>query len=112
MTRAPSRSSSAGSSSARSISCPASRRPSTQPIGFLVADKPDEPLDVRAAQLLVRPCEPGELAEIRVAAPAVPAGEHRQIVVMLREDALAEPLEGKARERSRQSLVALAEGAQ
>ena len=71
---------------------------------LLVAHEPDESLDVGAAQLLVRAREPGELAEIRVAAPAVPAGKHRQVVVMLREDALAEPLEGKARERSRQSF--------
>ena len=79
---------------------------------LLVADEPHEPFDIRPAELFVRPREPGELAEIRVTAPAVPTREHGQVVVVLREDPLAQALEREARERSGQPFVPLAERAQ
>ena len=64
--------------------------------GFLLLDEADEPLDVRAAQLLVGAGEARELAEVRVAAPAVPLREHGQVVVVVGDDPLAEPLEREA----------------
>ena len=60
---------------------------------LLLLDEADEALDVGAAQLLVRAREPRELAQVRVAAPAVPLREHGEVVVVVGDDPLAEPLE-------------------
>ena len=77
--------------------------------GVLLEHEADEALDVRAAQLLVEPGEPRELAQVRVAAAAVPLREHGEVVVVLDEDLLAEPLEpDRPRERG-QPVVALPE---
>src|SRR5207237_2238249 len=60
---------------------------------LLVADEADEAFDVRAAQLLVRAREPGELADVRVPPPAVPLGEDGEVIVVLGDDPLAQALE-------------------
>ena len=77
--------------------------------GFLLLDEADEPLDVRAAQLLVGAGEPRELAEVGVAPPAVPLREHGQVVVVIGDDPLAEPLEREAARGVGQPVVALPE---
>ena len=77
--------------------------------GLLLGDEADEALDVGAAQLLVRAGEPRELAHVRVAAAPVPLREHREVVVVLADDALAQPLEREPRQRRRQPLEPLAE---
>ena len=64
--------------------------------GLLVEHEADEALDVGAAQFLVRAGEPRELAQVRVAPPPVPLRQHRKVVVVLRDDALAEPFEREA----------------
>ena len=79
---------------------------------LLVAHEGDEPFDVGAAQLLVGTGEAGQLAEVGVPAPAVPAREDREVVVVLGEDALAQALQRESRQRGRQAVVALAERAQ
>ncbi len=79
--------------------------------GFLVADEADEAFQVRAAQLLVRAREPRELAQVRVAAAAVPLREHGEVVVVLGDDLLAETLERQARQCPDEPLVALEERA-
>ena len=61
--------------------------------GLLVAHEAHEALDVRAAELLVRPGQPGELAQVGVAAAAVPLREDGEVVVVLGENAFAQPLE-------------------
>ena len=66
---------------------------------LLLGDEADEALDVGAAQLLVRAREPRELAHVRVAAAAVPLREHGEVVVVLADDALAQPLEREPRHR-------------
>src|SRR6185312_3713088 len=76
---------------------------------LLPLDEADEALEVRAAKLLVRSREPGELAKIRVAAGAVVAREDGQVVVVLRQDALTEELEGRVRRELEEPVVALAE---
>ena len=63
---------------------------------LLVAHETHEPFDVRSAQLLVRAREPRELAEVRIAAAAVPLREHRQVVIVLGDDSLAQALERQA----------------
>ena len=78
--------------------------------GFLVADETHETLDIRAAQLLVGAREPCELAQIRVPPPAVPLRQDRKVVVVLRDDALAEPLERKPPHGGRQAVETLPEG--
>ena len=78
---------------------------------LLLADEADEPLDVRPAQLLVRAREAHQLAQVRVTTPAVPLREHGEVVVVLRDDPLAEPLEREPRRRLDKPLVALLEGA-
>ena len=80
--------------------------------GFLVAHEADEALDIRAAQLLVGSCEPGKLAQVRVAAPSVPLREHREVVVVLRDDPLAQPLERESRRQRCEPVIALPESAQ
>ena len=79
--------------------------------GLLLAHEAHEALDVAAAQLLVGAGEPGELAHVRVAAPAVPAGEHGQVVVVVGDDPLAELLEREPVRGLAEPLVALEEGA-
>ena len=79
---------------------------------LLVAHEADEAFDVGAAQLLVRAREPRELAEVRIAAAAVPLREHGEVVVVLRNHPFAEALEREARRGGRQPVVALPEGAQ
>ena len=77
--------------------------------GLLLGDETDEALDVRPAELLVRAGEPRELAHVRVAAAAVPLREHGEVVVVLADDALAQPLEREPRQRRRQPLEPLPE---
>ena len=79
--------------------------------GLLLGDEPDEPLDVGPAELLVRPRETGELAEVRVAALPVPTREHGEVVVVLDEDSLAEQLQREPRRALDEALVALQERA-
>ena len=79
---------------------------------LLLLDEADEALDVGAAQLLVRAREPRQLAQVRVAPPSVPLGEHGEVVVVVGDDPLAEALEREPRRRLRQPVVALPEGAQ
>ena len=80
--------------------------------GLPLEDKADEPLDVAAAKGLVRAREPPELPEVRVAtAPVVPC-EHREVVVVLRDDLIDQPLEpGRGRERD-EAFVPLPERAE
>ena len=74
--------------------------------------KRDEALDVAAAQLLVGAREPHQLAQVRVAALAVPARRGRRGRSRARrDDLLAEPLEREARRRRDEPLVALLERA-
>ena len=75
----------------------------------LLGDEADEALDVRAAQLLVRACEPPELAQVRVPAAAVPLREHREVVVVLADDLLAEPLERQRGRLAGEPVVPLLE---
>ena len=77
--------------------------------GVLLVDEADEALDVRAAQLLVRAGEPGELAQVRVAAPAVRMRQHGQVVVVVGDDPLAEPLEREPSRRLDEPVEALPE---
>ena len=79
---------------------------------LLLVHEADEALDVGAAQLLVRAREPRELAHVRVATPPVPLREHREVVVVLADDALAQPLEREPRHRRREPVEALPERAQ
>ena len=77
---------------------------------LLPLDEADEPLEVGAAQLLVRPREARELAEVRVAPRAVAAREHGEVVVVLRQDPLAEELERRVGGRElEEPVVPLAE---
>ena len=78
---------------------------------ILLGDEPDEPLDVRAAELLVRPRQPRELAQVRVPALPVAPRENSQVVVVLDEDALAEQLQREPRRALDQTLVPLQERA-
>ena len=75
--------------------------------GLLVGDEAEEALEVAAAQLLVRAREPHQLAQVRVAALAVRPCEHGEVVVVLGDDLLAEPLEGDTHRRGGEPLVAL-----
>src|SRR6187397_2109252 len=77
---------------------------------LLVRDEGKEPLDVGTAELLVRAGEPRELAEIGVAAAAVPPREHGEVVIVLGDDALAEALKTGGGGRAHEPVVALAEG--
>ena len=65
--------------------------------GVLVADEADEALDVGPAQLLVGAGEARELAQVRVAAAAVPLREDGEVVVVVGDDPLAELLEREPR---------------
>ena len=75
----------------------------------LLDHEPDEALDVGAAQLLVRAGKARELAQVGVAPPAVPLREDGEVIVVLDEDLLAEPLEPDGAGDRRQPVVALAE---
>ena len=79
---------------------------------LLLLDEADEALDVGAAQLLVRPREPRQLAEVRVAPAAVPLREHGEVIVVVGDDPLAETLQREPWRRLREPVVALSEGAQ
>ena len=78
---------------------------------LLLADEPDETLDVRPPELLVRARETRELPQVRIAPAPVPLGEHGEVVVVLSDDLLAEPLQREPRHRLYQAFVALAESA-
>ena len=75
----------------------------------LLLDEADEALDVGAAQLLVGARQPPELAQVRVAAAAVPLREHREVVVVRAEDLLTEPLQRQRRRLRGEPVVALLE---
>ena len=76
---------------------------------ILLLDETDEAFDVGAAQLLVGARKPRELAQVGVAATTVPLGQDRQVVVVLDEDLLAEPLERGALRGAGEPLVPLQE---
>jgi hypothetical protein len=76
----------------------------------LLGDEAHEALHVRAAQLLVRAREPRQLPQVGVAPPPVPLRQHGEVVVVLGDDSLAEPLERERRRLRREPTVALAEG--
>ena len=78
----------------------------------LLADEAHEALDVGPAQLLVRAGQPRQLAQVRVAAPPVPLREHREVVVVVGDHALAETLEREPRSETGQAVVALLERAE
>ena len=80
--------------------------------GLLIADERDEALDVAAAQLLVAPRQPHQLAEVRVPPLAVPPREDCEVVVVRRHDLLTQALEPEPRGSGDQPLVALLEGTQ
>jgi len=63
--------------------------------GVLLGHEPDESLHVGTAQLLVRASEPRELAQVRIAAAAVPLGQHGKVVIVVRHDLLAQALEAQ-----------------
>jgi len=77
--------------------------------GVLLGHEAHEALDVGPAQLLVRAREARQLAQVRVAATAVPLGEDGQVVVVRADNLLAEPLEGQRRRLSGQAVEALLE---
>ena len=79
---------------------------------LLVADEADEAADVTAADRLVLAGEPAELAQVREPPRPVPASEHGQVVVVLGEHLLAQPLEAEPGGDAHEPLVALAESAQ
>ena len=78
---------------------------------LLVVHEADERREIGAADCLVLPREPPNLPQVREPARTVPAREDRQVVVVLREDLLAEPLEPCARRHTNEPLVALEERA-
>ena len=79
---------------------------------LLVLDEAHEGGEVGAADGLVLPREAPELPQVREPARSVPARENREVVVVLGEDLLAQPLEPGARGQSDEALVALEECAQ
>ncbi len=66
---------------------------------LLLGDEPDEALDVGPAQLFVGARQARELPHVGVAPAAVPQREHGEVVVVLRHDLLAQPLEREPRHR-------------
>ncbi len=76
---------------------------------LLVVDEADEALDVAPARLLVAARQPHQLAQVGVAARPVPAGEDGQVVVVLRDGELAQPLEREPGGGRDEPLVALLE---
>ena len=83
-----------------------------RPERLLVLDEADEGGEIGAADRLVFAREPPELAQVREPTGTVPAREDREVVVVLREDLLADPLEPRARRHTDEPLVPLAERAQ
>jgi hypothetical protein len=83
-----------------------------RPDRLLLEHEAHEPLDVRSAQLLVGTRQARELAHVRVAALAIPAREHGEVVVVLGDDRLAEALERELRRSGHEPLVPLLERAQ
>ncbi len=79
---------------------------------LLISDEADEALEIAAAELLVGPGQPRELPEVRVPPPAVPAREHREVVVVLGDDTVAQMLETGSHREPGETLVALPEGRQ
>src|SRR5437879_8872320 len=75
---------------------------------LLVAHEADEALDVRSPQLFVRAGEARQLPQVRVTSPPVPPRKHGEVIVVLRQAALTEPLERQPRRRRSQPVVALA----
>src|SRR5205823_7089452 len=75
----------------------------------LLGYEADEALDVRPAQLLERPRQPRELAQVRVAAAPVPLRQHGQVVVVLADDLLAKALESRRRRLRGEPVEALPE---
>ncbi len=71
-----------------------------------------KPGKVGAADRLVLTSEPAQLSEVREPARAVPAGEHRQVVVVLGEDLLAQSFKPHSRRCRDEPVVALEERAQ
>ena len=59
----------------------------------LLSDEADESRKICAANRLVLTCETAELAEVGEPTRPVPAGEHREVVVVLGQNLLAESLE-------------------
>src|SRR5439155_27111566 len=78
----------------------------------LVVDETDEAFDVRSAQILVRAGKTPELAEVRVAAAAVPLCEDGEVVIVFGCDLVAEPFEPHPRGGGRKPVVALTERAE
>src|SRR5581483_1201668 len=76
-----------------------------------VAHEAHEALDVGSAKLLVRAGEAAELAQVRVAPAPVPLRENGEVVVVLADDLLQQPLQAEPRRERGQPLVALAERA-
>ena len=100
--------------SSRTASAPSSSETASRsgaPDRVLLGDEADEPLEIGASQLLVRPGEPGELAQVRVPPLPVAPREHGEVVVVLDEDPLAEQLEREPRRALDEALVALQERA-
>ena len=79
---------------------------------FLLGDEPDEAFDIWPAQLLVGARKPRELAHVRVPSATVPLCEHREVIVVLAHDLLAQPFERQARHRVDEAVEALPERAQ
>ena len=82
-----------------------------RPDRLLVADELDEAVEIGAAHLLVRAREAHQLPQVGVSPPAVPAGEHREVVVVRRDHVVAKPLQAGAGRRRDETLVALLERA-
>ncbi len=78
----------------------------------LLANETDEAGKVVAADRLVLTGEAAELPQVRESARAVPAGEHRQVVVVLGEDLLAQSFETHASRCRDEPVVALEKRAQ
>ena len=73
-----------------------------RPQRLLVLDEADEGGEIGAADRLVFAREPPELAQVREPTGTIRAREDREVVVVLREDLLADPLE-PARDDTRTS---------
>ena len=80
--------------------------------GLLLLDEANEALEIRAAQLLVRARDPRELAQVRIAPAPVPLSQDGEVVVVVGDDPLAEPLEREPRRSLDEPVVALPERAQ
>ena len=79
---------------------------------LLAFDEADEALEIGSAELFVGAREACELAEVRVAPRAVVPRQHGKVVVVLREDPLAEKLQRRVRRELEEPVVPLPEGEQ